>query len=102
LTITSPAFFSASARVGSRDLTERDRGSGDTGSGYIDDRSCHLRTAVERAAIMFDFEVERTALAGMANDASGAVFNIDGEVVNDVELAIWACASDSVKAASIP
>ena len=33
------------------------------------------------AAIMFDFEVERTALAGLADDAAGAIFDVDGEVV---------------------
>ena len=79
---------------------ERDGSPGDDGSRYIDDRSGNLCMAVERAAIMFDFEVERTALAGMADNASGAIFNVDGEVVSAVELAVWACTSDAVKAAS--
>ncbi len=79
---------------------ESDGGPGDDGSRYIDDRAGDLCMAVERAAIMFDFEVERTAPARMANNASGAIFDVDGEVVSAVELAIWACTSDAVKAAS--
>ena len=54
---------------------------------------------VERAAIMFDLEIERAAaLAGLVDDAAGALFEVDDEIVTAVELAIRACAADEVEA----
>ncbi len=80
-----------------KELAEGNRCPGNDGSGLIDDRACDLRVITKGAAIMFDLYAKRATVAGLIHDASGAVFDVDGEIVSAVELVIGAGATDAVE-----
>jgi hypothetical protein len=89
-----------SARTVTGDLLESDRGSGDDGSGGIDDGAGNLGVFVKGTAIVFDIDVKRTAVSGLTENALGTVFNVHRKIVGSVELAVGTCAAHEIEMVS--
>src|SRR5580693_8749536 len=73
-----------------------DGSSGDGGSGCVGDRTRHLGVRVERAAIVFDLEIEQAASVGLVDNVSGTFLDVRDKVVTVVELSVWSSTSDAV------
>ena len=80
---------------------ERNGGPWNIGPADIGNGSRDLGEPIEWAAIMFHLEVKRAMLTGpdslLADNASGAIFEVNSEVVRAVELSIWACAAHQIE-----